>query len=56
MEGSEFVKKVAILEIWVNETLEDAAECVNEVICSANEHYFISDGSVKIVRKELKDN
>jgi len=49
------MKKAVTLEIWVDETLEDANECVKEVVNSANEHYYISDGSIeiKVVKKEL---
>jgi hypothetical protein len=42
------MKKVVTLEIWVDETLSDAEECVNEVYNDMMAHYFISDGSVDI--------
>ena len=41
------MKKVATIEIWVNEELEDAKQCAVKVLNHATDHYFICDGSVE---------
>ncbi|GCD12884.1 hypothetical protein [Clostridium tagluense] len=46
------MKKALTLEIWVDETLEEAKECVNEVYNNMLAHEYIDDGSIKI--REVK--
>jgi len=48
------MKKSITLEIWVDESLEDAKECVNEVYSEMCNHYYLSDGSieVKVIKRE----
>jgi hypothetical protein len=46
--GGIIMKKVATLEIWVDEKLEDAIERANVVYTNAFTHEYISDGSVEL--------
>ena len=47
------MKKAITLEIWVDESLEDAKDCVNDVYNDMCTSEYLSDGSiqVKIVEK-----
>lgn len=50
------MKKVATIEILVDENLQDAKECVNEVYNHMINHEFIDDGSVMIKVIEINEN
>lgn len=42
------MKKYLTLEVFIDETMEDAKECAEEVINEATGHYYCCDGTVKI--------
>ena len=52
------MKKYLTLEVLVDEAMEDAKECAEEVINEATGHYYCCDGTVKIniVEKDNKHN
>lgn len=42
------MKKYLTIEVWVDDTIEDYKECVDEVIESAKGHEYCCDGTVDI--------
>jgi len=50
------MKKVVTLEIWVDEKLSDAKECVNSVYNHMLAHEYLSDGSVEIKVIDIDKN
>lgn len=50
------MKKYLTLEVLIDEKMEDAKECAEEVIADATGHYFCCDGTVQInVIERLED-
>ena len=42
------MKKAVTLEIWVDDTISNSKECVEEVIQEAMSHYYCLDGTIDI--------
>ena len=46
--------KYKTIEVWIDETMEDAKECADKAISEATGHYYVCDGTVEF--KEVTED
>lgn len=42
------MRKLLTLEVWVDETIEDAEKCAKEIVQQAQGHEYCCDGTVEV--------